>query len=149
MQTHWKLDATLRRFRKSPLALVRVTGLAKTTVYNIINNKAKAVEVETLDKLVAGLEQLTGETMRISDVIEREPRRNPLLEELIRDARPFDWNEVQQLIPQWTLEEQQENEAFVRELEGMRVRDLEAQRARDLELDALFAAPKKRKGGRS
>jgi DNA-binding Xre family transcriptional regulator len=139
----------LRRFRKSPLALVRVTGLAKTTVYNIVNKKAKAVEVETLDKLVAGLEVLTGETMHISDVIERESHPNPLLEEIIKDAQPFDWEKVQRLIPEWSAEDQQENEAFLEALEDIRQKDLEHQSNRNLTLFDSRTAPRKPKGKRS
>ncbi len=45
--TQWKLSDTLRRYRKSALALARASGLAKTTVYNILHNKSKAVELET------------------------------------------------------------------------------------------------------
>jgi DNA-binding Xre family transcriptional regulator len=139
MQTHWKLEATLRRFHKTPLALARASGLAKTTVYNIVNSKAQAVEIETLDKLVAGLEKLTGQPMSITDVIEREPRRNALLEEALKNAKPFDWDEVKKLIPNWTPEERAENEAFLEALETQRETDRALSLERDQELLKLFS----------
>jgi DNA-binding Xre family transcriptional regulator len=115
---HFKLEPLLRRHNKSVLALAKASGLAKTTVYNIVNNKAKAVELETLGKLVDGLERLTGETITFNDVLEKEPpKQNPLLEELLKDVKPFDWEEMKKLIPDWTPEERAENERVWAEIE--------------------------------
>lgn len=140
---HWKLQDTLRRHGKTTVALVRASGLTKTTVYNIVNGKSKAVELETLGKLVAGLEKLTGQAMSFDDVLEREPpKRNARLEKLLKDAKPFDWEEVKKLIPDWTPEEQADNEVFLKVLEEQRQIDRELSLKRDRELLKLFADPK-------
>ena len=106
-QMRWTLDATLKRYAKNPHALVQASGLAKTTVYSIVNGETTSVELKTLEKLVNGLEQLTGEPMSIEDILKREPSADlspALLAQLAR-AQPFDWEEVQKLIPEWTDEE--------------------------------------------
>ena len=108
--THFKLEPLLRRHNKSVLALVKASGLAKTTVYNLVNNRAKAVELETLSKLIDGLERLTDKTISFDDVLEKEPReRNALLDDLLKDAKPLDWDKMMTGIPDWTEEEREEN----------------------------------------
>ncbi len=123
MQTHWKLEGTLRRFGKTPMALARASGLTKTTIYNMVNNTSQAVQLETLDKLLIGLEHLTGQHFSVADVLEREVKPNTLLEELLRDAKPVNFEELNKHIPAWTDEERIENEAFLRELEYIKQRD--------------------------
>lgn len=142
MQTHWKLETTLRQHRQTPLALARASGLTKTTVYNIVNAKAQAVEIETLDKLLAGLEKLIGKPMSISDVIERQPKRSTLLEEVLKTAKPFNWEEIKKTLPDWTPEEQAENEAFMQTLEEQREQDRQSSIKRDQELLELFSPTK-------
>lgn len=137
---HFKLEPLLRRHNKSVLALAKASGLAKTTVYNIVNNKAKAVELATLGKLVDGLERLTGQPVSFDDVLEKEPpKRNALLEELLKDAKPFDWEEMKKLIPDWTPEERAENERFMEALEQQRAIDRELSIKRDRELLEIFS----------
>jgi DNA-binding Xre family transcriptional regulator len=133
VQTHWKLDLILRRHGKTPMALARASGLTKTTIYNMVNNSSKAVQLETLDKLVAGLEKLTGRRISVSDVLEREVKPNALLEELMRDAKPVHWAEVEHNIPQWTAAERAENEAFLTELHHAKQQDY----ARSLEREPV------------
>jgi DNA-binding Xre family transcriptional regulator len=146
MQTHWKLEATLRHHRKTPLALARASGLTKNTVYNIVNEKAQAIEIETLDKLVAGLEKLTGQPMSVTDVIEREPQRNMLLEEALKNAPLFYWDEVKKTLPDLTPEERAENDAFIQVLEAQREVERETNYQRDQELlKILKNEPSKRK----
>lgn len=138
MQTHWKLEGTLRRFGKSPMALVRASGLTKTTIYNMVNNNSQAVQLETLDKLLTGLENLTGQHFSVADVLEREVKPNAYLEELLRDAKPVSWEELNRHIPDWTAEERIENEAFLQILEQERTERLERQAKRDTELLEIF-----------
>ena len=110
MPTHFKLGPLLRRHNKSVLALAKASGLTKTMVYNLVNNRAKAVELETLSKLVDGLERLTGKTITFDDVLEKEPQeRNTLLDDLLKDAKPLDWDKMMAGIPDWTQEEREEN----------------------------------------
>lgn len=148
MQTHWKLEATLRRYRKTPLALARASGLTKNTVYNIVNEKAQAIEIETLDKLVMGLEKLIGQPMGIADVIEREPKRNALLEEALKHAKPFNWEEIKKTLPDWTPEERAENEAFIKVMEAERESDKLGSVKRDQALLEAFSLSKPAKRGK-
>jgi DNA-binding Xre family transcriptional regulator len=137
---HWKLQDTLRRHGKTTVALAQASGLTKTTVYNIVNGKSKAVELKTLGKLVAGLEKLTGQPMSFDDVLEREPAQtNTLLREILKDAKPFDWDEVKKHIPDWTPEERAENEAFLEALETQREMDRASSLERDQESLKLFS----------
>jgi DNA-binding Xre family transcriptional regulator len=146
---HWKLQDTLRRHGKTTMALARTSGLTKTTVYNIVNGKSKAVELETLGKLVAGLEKLIGQPMSFNDVLEREPTQpNALLETLLKDAKPFDWDEIKKQIPSWTPEEQAENDAFLEALETQRETDRALSLEHDQELLKLFSDPKPAKRGK-
>jgi hypothetical protein len=86
----WKLADILRRHRKSALALAKASSLTKTTVYNILHNKSKAVELDTLGKLLAGLEALTGERMSFDDLLERQAP-SASIDALFQGAKPLHW----------------------------------------------------------
>jgi len=66
----WKLAATLKERGVTPYGLVKASGLAQATVYAIAQGKAQAVELETLTKLVAGIERLTGKPAAVNDLLE-------------------------------------------------------------------------------
>lgn len=66
----WNLATYLKRHNRSAYALVRASGLARGTVYAIARGEAKAVELDTLAKLAAGLEALTGEPVAVGDLLE-------------------------------------------------------------------------------
>lgn len=134
---HFKLDDTLRRYKKTPFALVEASGLAKATVYKIVNNEAKAVKLETISKLMNGLRELTGEAVTLDDVLE-ETNRPDALEELLKNAKPFDWEEMKKHIPDWTEEEKAENEAFIKVLEEQREVDRKLDTERTKKLLELF-----------
>jgi DNA-binding Xre family transcriptional regulator len=138
--THFKLEPLLRQHKKTPLALAEASGLSKTTVYNIVNNKAKAIELETLDKLMMGLEKLIGRPVGISDILEKRPSsKQERLEQLLKGAKPFNSKEFRKHWPAWTPEEQAENEEFLRVLEEAHRTDLELSKERDKRLLELFA----------
>ncbi|GIW31695.1 MAG: hypothetical protein KatS3mg071_1869 [Meiothermus sp.] len=143
VNTYFKLEPLLRQHKKTPLALAEASGLSKTTVYNLVNNKAKAVELETLDKLMAGLEQLLGRPVRFDEILEKRPTpKEARLARLLKDAKPFCWEEVQKALPPLTPEEKAEDEAFLRVLEEARQTDLEQSQARDRRLLELFEEPR-------
>ncbi|MCP2014793.1 DNA-binding Xre family transcriptional regulator [Deinococcus sp. HSC-46F16] len=136
-QMRWTLDATLKRYAKNPHALVQASGLAKTTVYSIVNGETTSVELKTLEKLLLGLEQLTGDPMTIEDILKREApgELDPALHAQLLNAEPFDWEETRKLIPEWTPEEKAENDEFWLEQE----RDRRGRGdKRSLRLDALW-----------
>jgi DNA-binding Xre family transcriptional regulator len=69
----WRLKSYLDEHNLTPYSLVRATGVSPTTVYGIAQGKHERISLEVLDKVLWGLERLTGETVEISDVLEREP----------------------------------------------------------------------------
>ena len=140
--THFKLEPLLRQHRKTPLALAEASGLSKTTVYNIVNNKAKAIELETLDKLMMGLEKLLGRPVGVADILEKRPSsKQAKLEQLLKDAKPYRREEVEKLLPPLTPEEKAENEEFMQILENMRKVDRQLSAERDHKLLELFEEP--------
>jgi DNA-binding Xre family transcriptional regulator len=120
----FNLDPFLRQHKTTPLALAEASGLSKTTVYNIVNNKAKAVELETLSKLMTGLRTLTGEAVAISDILKEETVPD-WREDILRKAEPLDWQKMLEQLPPLTPEEQADGEAFIALLEERRNQDRE------------------------
>ena len=134
---YFKVDDTLRRYKKTPAALIGASGLAKTTVYNIVNNKAKAVELETLVKLIAGLRELTKENIAITDIIEEEVKPD-WREKVLKNAEPIGMEALQKLIPKWTEEEKAHNERIWAELEAEKRAEATRGSARLREVEQLF-----------
>lgn len=118
-QTHWTLAETLRRNGKNVSALVKASGLSKNTVYDIVNGKSQAVTLETLDKLLSGLEELTQAPVTLEDVLSREQGSDidPELLAQLSGIQPFNWADIKRTLPDWTPEEQAENERMFGELE--------------------------------
>lgn len=114
MNTHWTLAQTLQKYGQKVPALVKASGVSRNTVYDIVNGKTGAVTLETLDKLLNGLEELTGARMTVEDVVKREQAAelSPDLLTQLTKARPFDWDELRKLIPEWTPQERAENDEF-------------------------------------
>ncbi|GAA3993925.1 hypothetical protein GCM10022631_00020 [Deinococcus rubellus] len=119
-RTHWTLAETLRRHGKNVSALVKASGLSKNTVYDIVNGKSQAVTLETLDKLLSGLEQLTRAPVTLEDVLRREQGSDidPELLAQAAAARPFNWEELRKTLPTWTDEERAEDERHQQELKA-------------------------------
>ena len=117
--THWTLAETLQRHGQKAPALARASGLSKNTVYDILNGKSRAVTLETLDKLLDGLERLTGASLTPNDLIGRMVRSDidPELLAQLAAIPPFDWQEVQAQTPSWTEEERAANDQFWLDLE--------------------------------
>lgn len=134
---HFNLEPILRRHKTTASALVEATGLAKATVYNIVNNKAKAVELETLGKLVSGLRNLTGEAVAIGDILKEETLPD-WREVILRNAKPLDWEKVVGQLPAQTPEELAEGEAFIATLEEQRKQDKAMSNRQDRDLLDLF-----------
>jgi DNA-binding Xre family transcriptional regulator len=131
----------LRQHKTTPLALAEASGLSKTTVYNIVNNKAKAVELETLGKLITGLRTLTGETIDMNDILKEEIIPD-WRDTILRNAKPFDWEAIQKQLPPLTPEDKAEGEAFIALLEEERRKDRDLSKERDQRLLELFPEDK-------
>lgn len=137
MQTHWKLAQTLERYGKTPAALARASGLSKTTVYAIVNDKSKAVELETLDKLLGGLEQMTGKKLGVDDLLERRSPRSSAWSQL-EGLKPVTLEQLRSFIPQWNDADPLENERFVQALQESRDEDRRRSAERDRRQAELF-----------
>ncbi len=59
----------LRAHEITPYRLSRETNINFNTIYGIVNNKAKRVDRETLNSILTSLEELTGKSLEVSDVL--------------------------------------------------------------------------------
>lgn len=112
MNTHWTLAQTLQKYGQKVPALVKASGVSRNTVYDIVNGKSQGMTLETVDKLLDGLERLTGQRMTIDAVLDRQHSReidDPELLAQLHDLAPFDLAAVKATVPHWTPEEKDEN----------------------------------------
>lgn len=73
---HWMIRPLLERHNISTYRLMRESGLAQGTVYRLVNGETQSLNVETLDRVMAALQRLTGERLEISDLL-RYDEPNP------------------------------------------------------------------------
>lgn len=65
-----RLREYLERYDKSAYALWKASGLPRNTVYAMSKGKVGRLDLETLAKLLHGLEMLTGEPVTPNDLLE-------------------------------------------------------------------------------
>jgi DNA-binding Xre family transcriptional regulator len=70
MPVKWKVKDYLERHNKTPYSLWKASGISRTTIYAITGGKMEGLHFETLDKLILGLEQITGSRVELTDVLE-------------------------------------------------------------------------------
>jgi hypothetical protein len=75
--------------------------------------------------------------MSTSEVLESEIKPNALLEELLHNTKPVNWEALEQYIPDWTAEERAQNEAQMLEAELERPERIKRQLERDAALGFL------------
>ncbi len=68
----WKLREYLDTHKVSAYALTKTADLAPNTVYALARGDQGRVDLAVLDKVITGLEQLTGQTVTFNDLLERE-----------------------------------------------------------------------------
>ena len=66
----WKIREYLEKHGKSPYALWKASGLSRTAVYDICNDKQEGLRFEAMGRIVEALEKLTGETVTPNDLLE-------------------------------------------------------------------------------
>jgi DNA-binding Xre family transcriptional regulator len=66
----WKLKDFLEKHGKTPYALWKESGLSRTAVYDICNDKQDGLRFEAMGKIVTALETLTGVTVTPNDLLE-------------------------------------------------------------------------------
>ena len=68
----WTLKDYLNRHEVTPYQLAKATGLSVNTVYPLARGEAKGIQLETLQTVLSALDELTGERVALTDVLERE-----------------------------------------------------------------------------
>lgn len=68
----WRLRQYLDEHDISAYALTKTAALAPNTVYGLARGDQSRVDLGVLDEVIAGLEQLTGQTVTFDDLLERE-----------------------------------------------------------------------------
>ena len=71
----WKLREYLDAHNVSAYALTKAVDLAPNTVYALARGDQSRLDLAVLDKVIAGLEQLTGQTVTFNDLLERSAAR--------------------------------------------------------------------------
>ena len=66
----WKIAELLENHGKTAYALAKVSGLSMPTIYSIVNGQKKGVQFDVLASVMRGLEELTGQRIELSDVLE-------------------------------------------------------------------------------
>ena len=65
----WTVRPLLDRHALSAYRLMKETGLARGTVYRLVNGETNTLNAETLDKVMTALRHLTGEDIQIDDLL--------------------------------------------------------------------------------
>ena len=96
----WKLKDYLTRHNLSVYALTQTADVAPNTVYALARGEHERISLDVFDKVLAGLERLTGEPVGVADLLERESTPDDDLEVIdVRDRiKRFESGEAK-LIP--------------------------------------------------
>ena len=77
----WRLRKYLDENDVSAYALTKAAALAPNTVYALARGDQGRIDLAVLDKVITGLEQLTGQTVTFNDLLEREIRDDAALDD--------------------------------------------------------------------
>lgn len=89
----WKLRDYLDRHNLSAYALTRAADVAPNTVYALARGDSERISLEVFDKVLAGLEKLTGEPVNVADLLEREREHEPVESRLTAAGVPYTGDE--------------------------------------------------------
>lgn len=67
------LGGYLKRHGLTPYRLVKESGLAQATVYNMARTPAQRVDLDTVGTLLDALRRMTGERVKVDDLLEYTP----------------------------------------------------------------------------
>lgn len=73
MPTKWRLKEFLDQHDLTVAALIQVTGLSSNTLYPLARGETSQVGLETLGKIILGLEALTGVRPKLEEIMEVTP----------------------------------------------------------------------------
>lgn len=72
------LGGYLQRRKLTPYRLVKESGLAQATVYNMARIPAQRVDLDTVSAVLKALQRLTGEPVTMDDLLEEMAAVEPL-----------------------------------------------------------------------
>lgn len=70
--------------------LGEASGVPRNTLYNLVNQQRERLDLEVLDKVISGLEQITGRRVELTDLLEREPLEERPTQSWLELAGTFD-----------------------------------------------------------
>ena len=73
MAVRWKVREFLEEHNLTPYRLMVSSGLAKGTVYRLVNDNSTGISPETLNSILSALTELTGQPVGITEVLEFTP----------------------------------------------------------------------------
>ena len=73
----WRLRDYLNEHNLSAYALTRAADVAPNTVYALARGDSERISLAVFDKVLAGLEKLTGRPVSVADLLERETTAQP------------------------------------------------------------------------
>lgn len=78
MAVTWKLKPILDEFGITPYRLIQQSGVNATSLYRIVaHNPPNAFYGLTLDRILTGLYEITGQRFTVADVLEWTPDNEP------------------------------------------------------------------------
>lgn len=69
MPISFRLKEVLDEANVTPYALAKASGVAPNTVYPIVADRVKRVDLETISRLLGGLRELTGREYDVGDLM--------------------------------------------------------------------------------
>lgn len=72
MSLDWKLKDVLKQHNITVYRLADASGIPRNTLYNLVNKEPVRVDLGTLDAVLNALDDLTGERVSVSDLLERD-----------------------------------------------------------------------------
>ncbi len=129
MSLRFNLNRYLTEHQLGAYNLVQATKnrIATATVYQLARKPAQRIDLDTIDTIMQALETLTGQAVKLEDLLERtEQTINPNYTNLINQKPALSWEALQQLAGGFSKEELEEDELYWQEIK--REKQLELQR---------------------
>ncbi len=102
MSLDWKLKSVLEQHNITVYRLADVSGVPRNTLYKLVNKEPARVDLGTLDAVLNALDELTGERVNVTDLLERDANEyefpDGVPEDILERIRRFEAGETK-LIP--------------------------------------------------
>ncbi len=115
--TRFHLKPFLEQHQISAYQLVRATKgkLSESTVYSMSREPLKRIDLDSVQVVVKALQELTGESVQIQDLIENQDIKsniNPRYAHLIKKSKPMTKHHLQSTTSPATPEELEQDKVF-------------------------------------